>query len=35
LNQRLAVQRYVHGLKVPALGFSFLDMSRVWKGEEK
>ncbi len=35
INQRLAVQKYVQGIKVPALGFSFLDMSRVWKGEPK
>lgn len=35
INQRLAVQRYVQGIKVPALGFSFLDMSRIWIGEPK
>lgn len=35
LNQRLAVQRYVQGIKVPALGFSFLDMSLVWKIEKR
>ncbi|MCX7972880.1 MAG: ABC transporter substrate-binding protein [Candidatus Aminicenantes bacterium] len=35
LNQRLAVQRYVQGIKVPTLGFSFLDMSVVWKQEKK
>ncbi|MGQ9471884.1 MAG: ABC transporter substrate-binding protein [Candidatus Aminicenantales bacterium] len=35
INQRLAIQRYVKGIKVPAFGFSFLDMSRVWIGEPK
>lgn len=35
LHQRLAVQRYVQGIKVPALGFSFLDMSLVWKEEKR
>ena len=33
LHQRLAVQRYVRGIKVPALGFSLMDMSLVWKEE--
>ncbi len=35
LHQRLAVQRYVRGIKVPALGFSVIDMSLIWKEESK
>lgn len=35
LHQRLAVQRHVRGIKVPALGFSLIDMSLIWKEEAK
>lgn len=35
LHQRLAVQRYVRGIKVPALGFSLMDMSLIWKEETR
>lgn len=35
LHQRLAVQRHVQGIKVPALGFSLIDMSLIWKEEAK
>ncbi len=35
LQQRMAVQNIVHGLTVPAFGFSFLDMSSIWKEGKK
>ena len=29
-EQRIAVQPYVHGLKVPPLGFNYLDAKAIW-----
>jgi hypothetical protein len=29
-EERFAVQSYVRGIKIPALGFSYLDTRQVW-----
>jgi len=30
VEERFAIQSYVRGIKIPALGFSYLDTRQVW-----
>jgi MarR-like DNA-binding transcriptional regulator SgrR of sgrS sRNA len=34
-EQRIALQSYVHGLKVPPLGFNYLDAKEIWMDKKE